>query len=190
LGSSDAISLCFNLYRILTRKLHEHEDAEAHFCYERVVETAFEAGRKASACLKIARHSVCRSPDIYAKPAVLPFDQTNGSSDGGAILLKAADRRSRLVEALAGCLRAKRQAGKVDHSLPELLAQRVFSIACVYGARSRCRPGLRPVDIAKAFLFVCAWFTELPHSEGNHAVPAPTCLCRIPDYFPSEHEQC
>jgi len=33
---------------------------------------------------------------------------------------------------LAGCLRDSRQAGKVDHSLHELLAQRVFAIACGY----------------------------------------------------------
>jgi hypothetical protein len=71
-------------------------------------------------------------PEICARPTVLQFDQTNGSSDGGAILLKAADRRYGLIEALAGCLRDNRQAGKVDHSLRELLAQRVFSIACGY----------------------------------------------------------
>jgi hypothetical protein len=56
----------------------------------------------------------------------------NGSSDGGALLLKAADRRYELIHALTGCLRDKRQVGKVDHSLRELLAQRVFSIACGY----------------------------------------------------------
>jgi hypothetical protein len=62
----------------------------------------------------------------------LQFDQLNGSSYGGALLLKAADRRYELIHALTGCLRDKRQVGKVDHSLRELLAQRVFSIACGY----------------------------------------------------------
>jgi len=71
-------------------------------------------------------------PGILAKPAVLQFDQLNGSSDGGALLLKAADRRYELIHAWTGCLRDKRQVGKVDHSLRELLAQRVFSIACGY----------------------------------------------------------
>jgi hypothetical protein len=71
-------------------------------------------------------------PGIFAKPTVLQFDQQHGSSDGGAILLKAADRRYGLIGCLAGCLRDERQAGKVDHSLRELLAQRVFSIACGY----------------------------------------------------------
>ncbi len=71
-------------------------------------------------------------PETFAKPAVIQFDQRQGSSDGGAMLLKAADRRYRLIEGLAGCLRDARQAGKVDHRVRELLAQRVFSIACGY----------------------------------------------------------
>jgi len=71
-------------------------------------------------------------PDIFHKPLALQFDQRNGSSDGGAILLKAADRRYGLIQALVGCLRDERQASKVDHSLRELLSQRVFSIACGY----------------------------------------------------------
>ena len=71
-------------------------------------------------------------PEIFSKPVVLQFDQREASSDGGAILLKAADRRYGLIGGLAGCLEDKRQTGKVDHSLRELLAQRVFSIACGY----------------------------------------------------------
>ena len=71
-------------------------------------------------------------PDLFAKPMVAQFDQREGSSDGGAILLKAADQRYRLAERLAQCLHDERQAGKVEHPLEELLAQRVFGIACGY----------------------------------------------------------
>jgi hypothetical protein len=71
-------------------------------------------------------------PGIFRKPVVAQFDQREGSSDGGALLLKAADRHYGLVAGLASCLREERQAGKVDHSLRELVAQRVFSIACGY----------------------------------------------------------
>ena len=85
-------------------------------------------------------------PDLFAKPAVLHFDQRQGSSDGGAILLKAAERRYRLMDRLAGCLNDKRQAGKVDHSLKELLGQRVFSIACGYpDANDSARLGGDPI---------------------------------------------
>lgn len=71
-------------------------------------------------------------PGIFRKPVVAQFDQREGSSDGGAVLLKAADRHYGLVEELTACLRDSRQAGKVDHSLRDLVAQRVFSIACGY----------------------------------------------------------
>lgn len=71
-------------------------------------------------------------PDIFPKPVVAQLDQREGSSDGGAILLKAADRRYRLTERLAACLDDERQAGKMDHRLAELVAQRVYGMACGY----------------------------------------------------------
>jgi hypothetical protein len=85
-------------------------------------------------------------PDMFGKRAVLQFDQRQGSSDGGAILLKGAERSYGLVSNLAGCLQDNRQAGKVDHSLPQLLAQRVFSIACGYpDGNDSARLGADPV---------------------------------------------
>jgi Transposase DDE domain group 1 len=71
-------------------------------------------------------------PEIFPKPVLAQFDQRQGSSDGGAILLKAADRQYGLIACLASSLHDERQPGKVDHSLQELLAQRVFAIACGY----------------------------------------------------------
>ena len=40
-------------------------------------------------------------PETFSKPVVACFDQRQGSSDGGAVLLKVADRRLGLTEALA-----------------------------------------------------------------------------------------
>ena len=71
-------------------------------------------------------------PGIFRKPVVAQFDQREGSSDGGALLLKAANQHYRLVEELTACLRDEREDGKVDHTLQDLVAQRVFSIACGY----------------------------------------------------------
>jgi hypothetical protein len=81
-------------------------------------------------------------PKLFSKPVVLHFDQWQASSDGGAILLKAADRRYRLIGGLAECLEDKREAGEVDHSLRELLAQRVFSIACGLSRRQQVAVGV------------------------------------------------
>lgn len=71
-------------------------------------------------------------PGIFERPVVAKFDQPQGSSDGGAILLKAADRRLGLTTALAACMEDGRQAGKVRHELDELLTQRIMAIACGY----------------------------------------------------------
>src|SRR5258708_23352070 len=69
-------------------------------------------------------------PGFFRKPVVAQFDQREGSSDGGALLLKAADRHYGLVAGLGSCLRVERPAGNGDHSLRELGAQRAFPIAC------------------------------------------------------------
>ncbi len=85
-------------------------------------------------------------PDIFPKAVVAKFDQRQGSSDGGAILLKTADRRLQLTSALADCLQDERQPGKVDHEMEELLAQRIFGIACGYAdANDAARLAADPV---------------------------------------------
>lgn len=85
-------------------------------------------------------------PDLAGKRVVAPFDQRQGSSDGGAILWKAADRRLQLIPALADCLQDERPAGQVDHAREERLAPRVFALACGYAdaqdaARLAADPG-------------------------------------------------
>jgi len=71
-------------------------------------------------------------PDLFDRPLVAQFDQRASSVDTGALLLKAADRRLGLTAALADCIDDDRQPGKVQHDLQDLLAQRVFGIACGY----------------------------------------------------------
>jgi len=71
-------------------------------------------------------------PESFRKTLVVRFDQHHSSSDGGSILLKAADRRLQLTERLAGCLQDGRDPNRITHELHELLCQRVFAIACGY----------------------------------------------------------
>jgi hypothetical protein len=56
-----------------------------------------------------------------------------------------------LLDELTACLRDQRQAGKVDHGLRELLAQRVFSIACGYPASTT------PPDWSSIPFTSCYW---------------------------------
>ncbi len=69
-------------------------------------------------------------PDLFDKPLVAAFDQPHASSDGGAVLLRAAERQYGVIDGFADCLVDDRQPGKVRHSLADLLGQRIFGIAC------------------------------------------------------------
>lgn len=71
-------------------------------------------------------------PDLIDRSLVAMFDRPHASSDGGAVLLKAADQRLGLMTALTSCLRDTRDPAKVRHGLDELLAQRVCGVACGY----------------------------------------------------------
>ncbi len=78
-----------------------------------------------------------------SKSIIARFDQPQVSSDGGAILLKAVDDRLGLTWRLASAIRDRRQAGKVAHSLRDLLRQRVFGLACGY---ADCNDAARLID--------------------------------------------
>ena len=69
-------------------------------------------------------------PDLFDKPLVATFDQQQASSDGGGVLLKAAERVYGLVKAFAGCLTDKRAPEKIRHTLADVIGQRIFGIAC------------------------------------------------------------
>jgi Transposase DDE domain group 1 len=84
-------------------------------------------------------------PGIFERPVIVKFDQSQGSSDGGAVLLKAADRELGLITALAACPKDDRQEAKIRHEIDELLTQRIMAIACGYedandAARLACDP--------------------------------------------------
>lgn len=66
------------------------------------------------------------------KPVVARFDQTQASTDGGVVLLKAVDDRLRLTDQLAACLVDRRDPDKVRHPVRDLLRQRIFGLACGY----------------------------------------------------------
>ena len=70
--------------------------------------------------------------DLGHKPVHVQFDQSHSSSDGGALLLKACDKRLGLSDSMVAALSDPRQLGKVQHDLLELVRQRVFGMACGY----------------------------------------------------------
>jgi hypothetical protein len=85
--------------------------------------------------------------DLASRPVVAKFDQEHASSDGGAILLQACDRRLGLTEALIGGIDDRRQSGKVRHAIGGLVRQRLYAIACGYpDGNDAGRVGADPVQ--------------------------------------------
>ena len=60
------------------------------------------------------------------------FNGGNITSDAGALLLREADKRLKLTETLADCFEDQRDPNKIDHSILEMLRQRVYAIALGY----------------------------------------------------------
>ena len=86
-------------------------------------------------------------PHLFSKPLRAQFDERHGSSDGGAILLKGCDAALDLSRGLSACLVDRRQSGKVEHSVRDLLRQRLFGIACGYAdANDAARLGDDPIQ--------------------------------------------
>ena len=70
--------------------------------------------------------------ELFDRPLTATFDVPNASSDGGAVLLAAAERRLGLISRLAAALIDERQPGKVRHALADLLGQRIHGLALGY----------------------------------------------------------
>jgi hypothetical protein len=71
-------------------------------------------------------------PAIHGREVVVQFDGGDITSDAGVTLLSAADTKMRLTSELAGLIFDNRQAGKVRHSMIDLLRERIYSIASGY----------------------------------------------------------
>jgi Transposase DDE domain group 1 len=71
-------------------------------------------------------------PLLSKKPVAVDFSGGNLSSDGGLLLLAQLDRQIGLTERTAACLAEWRLSSRVQHSLLDLLRQRLYQIACGY----------------------------------------------------------
>jgi hypothetical protein len=69
----------------------------------------------------------CGKREIVAR-----FDGGTISSDGGALLLRQTDKRLNLLPRLAECFLDGRNQRRVEHTIPEMLAQRVYGLALGY----------------------------------------------------------
>ena len=71
-------------------------------------------------------------PAICAKKVTAAFDGGRLTSDGGVLLLAQAERRLRLVTALARRIADRRDQSRVIHDVDEILRARMLAIPCGY----------------------------------------------------------
>lgn len=70
--------------------------------------------------------------DLGWRKVVADFSGGTLSSDGGALLLRQVDANLGLTQTLAQCFKDVRQQVFVDHSVQQLLAQRIYGLALGY----------------------------------------------------------
>ena len=68
----------------------------------------------------------------FSREVVARFDGGTISSDGGSLLLRETDRRLNLLPRLADCFLDGRDQKRVEHSIREMLAQRIYGLALGY----------------------------------------------------------
>ena len=84
--------------------------------------------------------------EVFEKSVVVEFSGEQRSSDGGAVLLGAVDRRIGLTSQLIEALEDRRDERRIEHGVGELFRQRVFAIAMGYSDQNdSARIGSDPV---------------------------------------------
>jgi len=99
---------------------------------------------------------------IQGKNIELRFSGDRISSDGGLLLLRELDSQLNLLSLASNCIHDERDHRYIDHSVKELLTQRVFQIAAGYEDCNDCN------DLHEDMIFkMCAGL--LPQSDNDLA---------------------
>jgi Transposase DDE domain group 1 len=68
----------------------------------------------------------------FSRQVVAEFSGDRLTTEGGALLLREADRKIGLLRRVADCFTDTRQPERIEHRLPEMLAQRIYGLALGY----------------------------------------------------------
>jgi len=68
----------------------------------------------------------------FSRRVVARFDGARMTTDGGALLLREADRKIGLLKRVAACFTDARDPDRVEHALEQMLAQRIYGLALGY----------------------------------------------------------
>ena len=68
----------------------------------------------------------------FSRQVVAEFSGQQMTTEGGALLLRAADRKIGLLRRVAQCFRDGRDPERIEHELNQMLAQRIYGLALGY----------------------------------------------------------
>jgi hypothetical protein len=68
----------------------------------------------------------------FSRRVIGQFDGAQMSTEGGALLLRQVERKLRFLSRVVACFRDGRDAERVEHTLAEMLGQRIFGLALGY----------------------------------------------------------
>jgi hypothetical protein len=68
----------------------------------------------------------------FRREVVARFDAGPVSSDGGALLLREVEQKTGILQRLAACFLDRRDPGRIEHTVAQLIQQRVFALALGY----------------------------------------------------------
>jgi len=75
---------------------------------------------------------------VANKKAEMSFTGDQISSDGGLLLLREVEERLHLIDRISSCITDRRDPRYIDHTMKELLTQRIFQIAAGYEDGDDC----------------------------------------------------
>ena len=97
---------------------------------------------------------------VKGKAIELQYSGEKVSTDGGLLILKEVDNQINIIKEFTGCISDKRDSRYIDHSVQEILSQRIFQIAAGYEDALDCNT-LKEDAILK----LCS--NKLPENDGN-----------------------
>jgi hypothetical protein len=71
-------------------------------------------------------------PSVRGKKVVADFEGGVVTTDAGVLLLRETERNVGIIRRLARCMTDARDRRYIDHTIPELMTQRIMQIACGY----------------------------------------------------------
>jgi len=117
---------------------------------------------------------------VGRREVVAKFDGGRITSDGGGLLLRETERLTGIIRQFATCFTDCRNPGRIEHSVEELLAQRVYALALGYEDLND-HDGGRKGDAPR----FDRWF-RLDHAAVH--VPTSPRAPRAPDAFGPFHQ--